>query len=196
MERPHGEEREKGMLPTEVKRHRFTVEEYHRMAEVGLLSADDRVELIDGEIVEMTPIGWRHANCVNALNMLLARFAQGRYVVSVQNPLTISEHGEPQPDLVLLKRRPRGRLPDPEDVALVIEVSDTTLAYDRDVKLPRYARAGVPEVWIVDLVGRRVESHSAPSAEGYRVSREFGPGERARSVSLEGLSLPVDEILE
>ncbi len=183
------------MLPAEVVRHRFTVEEYHKMAEAGLLSEDDRVELIDGEIVEMTPIGWRHANCVNDLNMLLARFAQGRYVASVQNPLTISEHGEPQPDLVLLKRRPRGRLPNPEDVALVIEVSDTTLAYDRDVKLPRYARAGIPEVWIVDLEGRRVESHWAPSAEGYGVSREFGPGEQVHSASVEDLSLPVDEIL-
>jgi Uma2 family endonuclease len=183
------------MLPADIERHRFTVEEYHRMAEAGLLSEDDRVELIAGEIVEKTPIGWRHANCVNDLNMLLARFAQSCYVVSVQNPLTISEHSEPQPDLVLLKRRPRGRLPDPNDVALVIEVSDTTLAYDRDVKLPRYSQAGVPEVWIVDLVARRVESHSAPSAEGYRVSREFGSGEQARSGSVEGLSLQVDEIL-
>ncbi len=183
------------MLPAGVVRHRFTVDEYHRMAEAGLLSEDDRVELIDGEIIEMTPIGWRHARCVSRLNMLLARFAGDRYVVGVQNPLTISEHGEPQPDLVLLERRPRGRLPGPADAALVIEVSDTTLAYDRDVKLPRYARAGVPEVWIVDLQVRRVESHSDPSPEGYSVSREFGPGQQARSGSVEGLSLPVDEVL-
>jgi Uma2 family endonuclease len=182
------------VLPAEVVRHRFTVEEYHKMAEVGLLSEDDRVELIDGEIVEMTPIGWRHARCVSRLTMLLARFAGDRYVVSVQNPLTISEHGEPQPDLVLHAEPPPGRLPAPEDVLLVVEVSDTTLSYDRDVKLPRYAQAGIPEVWIVDLESRRIESHSTPSAEGYRVSREFGPGERARSGSVEGLSLPVDEI--
>lgn len=165
------------------------------MGEVGLLTEDDRVELIDGEIVEMTPIGWRHANCVNDLTMLLARFAGDRYVVSVQNPLTISEHGEPQPDLMLLERRPHGRLPEPNDVALIIEVSDTTLAYDRDVKLPRYAQAGVREVWIVDLEGRRIESYSMPSSGGYRVSRNFGPGQQARSGSVEGLSVPVDEIL-
>lgn len=183
-------------MPAEVERHRFTVEEYHKMVEAGLLSEDDRVELIDGEIVEMTPIGWRHANCVNDLNMLLARFAGDRYVVSVQNPLTISEHGEPQPDLVLLKRRPRGRLPTPDDVDLVIEVSDTTLAYDRDVKLPRYAQAGVPEVWIVDLEGGRIVLYSSPSSEGYRDSREFGPGEQASSESVQGLSLLADEILE
>jgi len=183
------------MLPAEVQRHRFTVEEYHSMGETGLLGEDDRVELIDGEIVEMAAIGWRHANCVNALNMLLARFAQDRYVVSVQNPITISEYGEPQPDLVLLRNQPVGRLPGPEDVLLVVEVSDTTLSYDRHVKLPRYAAAGVPEVWIVDLEGRRIEVHAGPSAEGYGLSREFGPGEQARSESVENLLLPVDEVL-
>lgn len=184
------------MLPAEVKRHRFTVEEYHEMGRAGVLSEDDRVELIDGEIVEMTPIGWRHANCVNALNMLLARFAQeDRYVVGVQNPLTISEHGEPQPDLVLLRRQPQERLPGPDDVALLVEVSDSTLAYDKNVKLPRYARAGVVEVWIVDLAGRQVEVHSDPSLEGYRASRAFGPGERVSSPAVKELSLPVDEIL-
>lgn len=183
------------MLPAEVQRHRFTVEEYHRMGETGLFSEDDRVELIDGEIVEMTPIGWRHANCVTSLNMLLARFAEDHYMVSVQNPLIISEHGEPQPDLVLLERSPRGRLPAPEDVLLLVEVSDTTLSYDRNVKLPRYAAAGVPEVWIVDLEGHRVEVHSGSSAQGYSVTREFGPGESARSESVSGLSVDVDEVL-
>lgn len=113
--------------------------------------------------------------------------------------MRLYEGNEVQPDLALLRRRadlyPR-ELPKPEDVLLVIEVSETTLAYDRDVKPPRYAQAGIPEVWIVDLEGCRVESYSAPFAEGYRVSREFGPGERARSVSLEGLSLSGDKILE
>ena len=183
------------MLPAEIKRHRFTVEEYHEMVPSGLLAEDDRVELIDGELVEMSPIGWRHANCVTALTMLLARFAQDRYVVSVQNPVTISEYGEPQPDLVLLERQPHGRLPGPDDVALVIEVSDSTLAYDKTVKLPRYAGAGIPEVWIVDLENHKVEVHSNPSPEGYRASQTFGPGERASSASIEGLAPPVDEIL-
>lgn len=183
------------MLPTEVKRHRFTVEEYHRMVETGMLSEGDRVELIDGEVVEMAAIGWRHANCVNDLNMLLARFAQDRYVVGVRNPITISEYGEPQPDLVLLQNQPTGRLPGPEDVLLVVEVSDTTLSYDRNVKLPRYAMVGIPEVWIVDLEGRRVEVHAVPSAEGYGISREFGLGEHVRSASIESLSVAVDEVL-
>ena len=183
------------MLPAEVQRHRFTVEEYHRMGETGLLGEDDRVELIDGEVVQMSAIGWRHANCVNDLNMLLTRFAEDRYVVSVQNPLTISEYGEPQPDLVLLRNRPVGRLPGPEDVALLIEVSDTTLSYDRNVKLPRYAAAGVAELWICDLEGRKITAYSQPSPDGYAVSREHGPGQRIRSESVEDLSVAVDEVL-
>ncbi len=168
------------------------------MAEADLLSEDDRVELIDGEIVDMAPIGTRHLACVVALTHLLAEASGGRYFVSVQNPVVLDEDNEPQPDLSLLGTRPVPTAegpPGPEDVLLIVEVSDTTLAYDRDVKLPRYARAGIPEVWIVDLQGRRVESHSDPSPEGYGVSREFGSGERARSGSVEGLSLPVDEIL-
>lgn len=186
------------MLPAEIKRHRFTIEEYHAMAEAGLLSEDDRVELIDGEIVDMAPIGTRHLACVVALTHLLAEASGGRYFVSVQNPVVLGERNEPQPDLSLLKTRPDPAAegpPGPEDVLLIIEVSDTTLSYDRTVKLPRYAHSGVPEVWIVDLEGGRVESHSAPSAEGYGVSREFGPGEQAHSASVEDLSLPVAEIL-
>jgi len=187
------------MLPAEVMRHRFTVEEYHRMAEAGLLSEDDRVELIDGEIIEMTPIGSRHHACVMRLDELLRRpGVPGGYIVSVQGPVQLDEGNEVQPDVALLRRRPdfyAGELPGPEDVLLIVEVSDTTLSYDRAVKLPRYARAGVPEVWIVDLEGRRIESHRALSPDGYHLSHESGPGEQARSGSVEGLSLPVDEIL-
>ena len=183
------------MLPAEVERRRFTVEEYHRMGETGLLGEDDRVELIDGEVVEMSPIGWRHARCVSRLTMLLTRFTQDRYVVSVQNPLTISEHGEPQPDLVLHAEPPPGRLPIPEDALLVVEVSDTTLSYDRNIKLPRYAAAGVVELWICDLEGRKITTYSQPSANGYAVSCEYGPGEQVRSESVEDLSLSVDEVL-
>jgi Uma2 family endonuclease len=187
------------VLPAEVARHRFTVEEYHKMAEVGLLSEDDLVELIEGEIIEMAPIGSRHHACVMRLDELLRLpGVSGGYIVSVQGPVRLDDGNEVQPDLALLRRRPdfyARELPEPENVLLVIEVSDTTLSYDRDVKLPRYPQAGVPEVWIVDLMERRVEVYWAPSAEGYRLSRKFGPGEQARSVSLEGLSLPIDKIL-
>lgn len=182
-------------LPAEVERHRFDAEEYHRMLEVGLLSEDDRVELIGGEIVEMTPIGWRHVQCINRLTMLLARFAAGtEYVVSVQNPVRTGPSDEPQPDITVIRERP-GTLPTPEDVALIVEVAETSLTYDRDVKLPLYAEAGIPEVWIVDLRGRKVEVHSSPSPEGYRASRSAGPGEQLRSATVEGLSVAVQEVL-
>jgi Uma2 family endonuclease len=138
----------------EVKRRRFTVHDYHRMGEAGILHEDDRVELIEGELVEMTAIGTRHFSCVNRLNRLLVMHVGDDAIVSVQNPVRLNEYNEPQPDLTVI--RPRDyleSLPKPEDVLLLIEVSDTTLAYDRGVKLPLYARAGIREVWIVDLLG-------------------------------------------
>ena len=184
------------MLPAEITRHRFTVEEYHKMAEAGVFSEDDRVELIEGEVVQMTPIGWRHARCVSNLNMLLARFAGDRYVVSVQNPITADEHDEPQPDLALLRELPTGRLPGPEEVVLVVEVSDTTLSYDQNIKLPLYARAGISEAWIVDLQGDLVEVHADPRPNGYaRTSRYDREDGQLRSEALQDLALPVDQIL-
>ncbi len=185
------------MLPAEVKRYRFTVEEYHEMGRVGLLSEDARVELIDGEIVEMSPIGTRHLACVVTLTHLVMSAVASEYFVSIQNPVRLDNGSEPQPDLSLLKTRPdpAGRLPGPEDVALVVEIYDSTLAYDKTVKLPLYANAGVPEAWIVDLAGRKVEVHSEPSPQGYRATRTFTPGERVSSPSVEKLAPSVDEIL-
>jgi Uma2 family endonuclease len=184
------------MLPAEIKRHRFTAEEYHKMVEVGLLREDARVELIGGEIVEMSPIGWLHAGCVNRLTKALVRLVGDRYEVSVQNPIALGEGDEPQPDLALAKEDPnRRRLPGSEDVMLVVEVSDTTLAYDKNVKLPLYAGAGIPEVWIVDLQGRKAEIHTNPGPGGYRSIHEVGPGQQIRAATVEGLSLPVDDVL-
>lgn len=191
------------MLPAEVTRHRFTVEEYHRMAEVGLLGEGDRVELIDGEVVEMSPIGWRHARCVRQLINLLARFALGhsdsgavRYQVDAQNPIVLSEHGEPQPDLALLREVPFGRLPAPKDVLVVVEVSEgATLSYDKNVKLPRYAQAGVPEVWIVDLGGEAVDVHAIPENGRYTIVRRYAPGDELRSETVRGLVLSAGEVL-
>ena len=186
---------EKVMSAAGITKHRFTVEEYHKMGEAGIFHADDRVELIDGEVVEMSPIGWRHARCVSRLNMPLARLAGDRFVVSVQNPLTISEYGEPQPDLVLHEEPPPGRLPVPEDGLLVVEVSDTTLAYDKNVKLPRYARAGIPEVWIVDLQNGVVEVYAAPEDDRYATIRKYGPDQNLRSETIPEIILPVRMVL-
>jgi len=182
----------------EVKRHAFTAREYRAMAEAGVLGEDDRVELLGGEVVDMAPIGSRHLACVVALTHLLVEASGGRWFVSAQNPVRLSERDEPQPDLSLLGRRPRpdaAAPPGPEDVLLVVEVSDTTLAYDRTVKLPLYARAGIPEAWVVDLAERKVEVHSGPAPGGYRASRSFGLGEAIVSATVEGVALPVEEVL-
>lgn len=190
------------LAAAEVKVYRFSVEEYHKMGEVGIFGPGRRVELIRGEIVEMSPIGDPHAACV-------IRFTRGFYrlifsgavdalegvAVSVQNPIRLP-NSEPDPDLVLVKAR--GIVtgaPRPEDILVVVEVSDTTLRYDRNVKLPLYAEFGIPEVWISDLKGRKVEVHSDPAPDGYRSIRIFGPAERVVSATVEGLSLPVDEVI-
>ena len=175
----------------EVKRWRFTVHDYHRMGEAGILHEDDRVELIEGELVGMTPIGGRHATCVRELNRLLSKKVSDEMRVDVQNPIRSGERSEPQPDLAVIRAQEYGEtLPGPENVLLLIEVSDTALAYDRNVKLPLYARAGVREVWIVDLPDETIERHTEPSADGY------GSTKRARRAeALESVALPVDDVL-
>src|SRR5262249_52950879 len=136
------------------KRHPFTVDEYYRMAEVGLLRPDARVELIEGEIIDMAPIGNWHSGTVNAVEDRLKHHRRGRAVVAVQQPLRLSERSQPQPDIAVLNYREdyyRSRHPIATDVLLLIEVSDSTVRYDREVKLPLYARHGIPEFWIFDL---------------------------------------------
>jgi Uma2 family endonuclease len=134
-------------MRTETSRKRFTVDDYYRMADAGILAPGERVELIDGEIIQMSPIGTRHLGCVNATNAVFFDAFKGRAVISGQNPVRLSDFTEPQPDVVLLKPRKdfyRGKHPEAADALLVVEVSDTTLAYDRDLKLSYYAAAGVP----------------------------------------------------
>lgn len=194
------EERGDRMLPgnLEIKRHRFTAEEYRTMGDAGVLGGDQRVELVGGEVVDMAPIGSRHLACVVALNHLLVEASGGRFFVSVQNPVRLGERDEPQPDLSLLGRKPRPEAtapPGPEDVLLVVEVSDSTLSYDRDTKLPLYAGAGIPEAWIVDLGGRKVEVHHGPGERGYGDLWAFGPGERVSSAVVGGLRIPVNAVL-
>ncbi len=180
-----------------VRRRRFTVHEYHRMGEAGIFAEDERVELIEGEVVEMNPIGSRHAACVRELTWLLSRQLGEELRLDVQNPVRLGEYGEPQPDLAVVRARDyAGSLPGPEDVLLLIEVSDTTLARDRNVKLPLYARAGIPEAWIVDLSGEAIERHTRPSEEGgYRRMERVGRGQALRSEALPDLVLPVDAVL-
>ena len=177
-------------------RRRFTVGEYHRMAEVGILHEDDRVELIGGEIVEMSPIGGLQATCVREINHLLGRQLGDELRVDVQSPVRLNEQEEPQPDVTVIGARDYGRsLPTPEDVLLLIEVADTSLAYDREVKLPLYARSGIAEVWLVDLNGEIIERHTELSESGYRLVRRAGREDTLESVALPALAIPVGAAL-
>lgn len=150
----------------DVRQRPITVDEYHAMARSGILREDDRVELIDGRLIAMSPIGWPHANIVTALTELFSQL--GTHQVSVQNPLGLDRYNEPQPDLVLLRRDrdPAGPML-AEHAALVVEVADSTLAFDRRVKLARYARTGIQELWIVDVEARRLEVYRRPSGQDY-----------------------------
>lgn len=153
-----------------IHRHRFTVEDYYRMAEVGILAPDARVELIDGEVIEMPPIAAPHASMVNRVHALLAETVQGHALVRGQSPLRLDRHNEPEPDLALVRTRPGhygSRHPGPKDTLLVIEVADSSLSYDRDCKLPLYARFGIPEVWLIDLSARSIRRYRIPGPTGY-----------------------------
>lgn len=185
-------------MPVPVKRRLFTVEEYHRLAQAGILGEDDRVELLEGEIVEMAPIGSRHAGTVNRLNRLLSHLVGDLAVVAVQNPIRIGEHSEPQPDLALLHPRPdfyASAHPQPADVLLLVEVAEATASYDREVKVPIYARAAIPEVWLVDLERERIEVFRQPSPQGYGEALTLGRGQRLSPLLLPHISLAVDDIL-
>jgi Uma2 family endonuclease len=185
-------------MSIEIAKHLFTVEQYERMIETGILTKYDRVELIEGEIVEMSPIGNHHAACVARLTELLGEKVARRAIVWVQSPIVISPNSQPQPDIALLKRRDdfyaRSR-PTPDDVLLLIEVSDSTLKYDRQVKMPLYAREGIEEFWVVNLQDDEIEIHARPTGGAYQLVRRLGRGETVNSENVPGLVLEVDSML-
>jgi Uma2 family endonuclease len=163
-------------MPTQIARRRFTVEEYYRMAEAGILGPGDRVELIGGEVIEKVAIGPRHAACVRASSYVLQPALGARAIVQVQGPVRLGSDDEPGPDLAVL-RPPRGRYrvrhAEPGDTRLVVEVADSTIEFDREVKLPLYARAGIPEAWLVDLDDEVLEVYRVPARRGYRETRRL-----------------------
>ena len=160
-------------------RRLFTREEYHRMAEVGILTCSDRVELIRGEIIKMSPQGRRHRAFIDNLNHLLDAGLAGRAIVSIQMPVALTDDTEPEPDVQILRRRTvpyKDREAHADDVLLLIEVAQSSLAYDRSTKLRLYAAAGIPEYWVVDCVAESIEVYRTPAADGYRdVTRATGP---------------------
>jgi Uma2 family endonuclease len=180
----------------EAPRRLFTVDEYHRMAEAGIFRPDERVELIEGEIVQMAPIGPRHAGCVINANRLFVTRLGDRAVVSPQNPVVIRPRSEPQPDLLLL--RPRAvsysqEHPAPEDVLLAVEVAETTVRLDRVVKARLYARARIPEYWLLLPRDGVVEVHRGLAGEGYAGVTRHGAGESIAALAFPGVSFAVSD---
>lgn len=168
------------------------------MAAAGIFSEDDRVELIEGEIVEMNPIGSRHAACVGRLTKLLERIAGDVSIVWVQNPVQVNDYSEPLPDVALL--RPRDDFyaqanPQAADVLLIIEVADSSVGYDRGIKLPLYAGAAIPEVWLVNLPDETIEIYRLPLGNSYQEARTVKRGESAASKSIPHLIINADAIL-
>jgi len=177
-------------------RRLLTVDEYHRMGQAGILTEEDRVELIEGELVAMAPIGSEHAAATNALTRLLVLAVGDRAIVSVGNPVRLSQRSEPQPDFAVLK--PRGdyktMLPRPEDTMLAVEVANSSLDYDRKIKLALYARSGIPEVWIVNLAAGEVEVYQSPVADRYTASARAGRSDTLTITALPGALIPISEI--
>jgi Uma2 family endonuclease len=181
-----------------LMRRRFTIEEYERMGQTGILGEDDRVELLGGEIVQMTPIGPVHAAVVDRLNRVLVQRLGDRAIVRVQNPVRVDSHSEPQPDLVVARDRSdfyQLGHPTPDDILLAIEVADSSLAVDRAVKVPLYARAGIAEMWLVDLVARTVLVHRGPRDGEYAQVRPARPGEDVSLAAFADVILAIAEIL-
>ena len=182
-------------MPT---RRRFTVAEYYAMADAGILSESDRVELLDGDVITMPPIGDWHAASVKLFANAMPPALQGRAMIAVQDPVRLDDSNQPQPDVVLLRWRDdyyRSGHPGPADVLLLIEVSDTTVDYDRGVKLAAYARAGIPEVWIASRPDRRIEAYTEPAGEEYATVRYFSPGENIAPLAFPDITLEVDRII-
>jgi Uma2 family endonuclease len=180
-----------------IERRRFTATDYARMHESGILAEDDRVELLDGEIYLMSPIGPRHAALVNRLNKLLLRQIGDDAILSIQNPIQLDAYSQPQPDLALLAVRAdeyAAALPTPPDVLLLIEVADTSLVYDRQKKLPRYAAAQIPEVWIIDVDRQIIEQYAQPIDDQYTLTHTILLGYTITSATTPRIQITTDAI--
>jgi Uma2 family endonuclease len=179
------------------QRHRLTVGEYYRMGETGILPQDARVELVEGEIIDMPPIGSPHAGTVDYIADVLRLTCSGQAIVRVQNPVFLDLYSAPQPDLMLLRPRAdfyRSAHPTPADVLLIIEVADTSLAYDTQIKLPLYALHSIPEVWLADLPNRRFLVHRMPTATGFQDVQTLTDLSNVTPLLLPGVSIDLSDL--
>ena len=185
-------------LVDKPQRRRLTVDDFAKMCEVGILSADDHVELIDGELVEMPPMGSEHAGIVNELAGALFGLLDSSVRLRVRSSVQLTRYTQPEPDLVIVSRDSRLYLrghPQPQDVLVAVEVADSSLTFDREQKMPRYAAAGVPEAWLVDVRARTITVYTDPTAEGYRASHTLGWTERLDAKAVDGLRIRFEDIL-
>jgi Uma2 family endonuclease len=184
--------------PPEPVRYRLTVDDYHAMAEAGILKREQRVELIEGDVIEMSPIGSGHSAVVGRLNKRLVLSVGDRALVWIQCSVRLSRHSEPQPDALILRPREddyEQSLPTPDDVIVLVEVADSSLGYDRSTKLPLYARHGIEEVWLVNLRARQVEVYRGPEADGYAEKHTVGREGILQPAAMSDLNVPVADLL-
>ena len=183
-------------VPTPFK-YRLTVEQYYKMAEVGILGIEHRTELIEGEIIEMSPIGAKHAGTINRLSRVLSPRISDQAIISIQNSIRLNDSSEPQPDLAILHLRDdcyTESIPTPTEIFLLIEVSDSTLKYDREVKIPLYAKAGIPEVWIANIEEQIFEVYKSPNQDRYEQVQNYGKGEVISMSMFANIAIAVDEV--
>jgi Uma2 family endonuclease len=182
-------------MAVEMVRYKLTADEYQRMIDVGILAEGAPVELIEGELIWMPPSGGEHILCVVLLNQLLVVEAVPAFFVSPRGSIRLDMRSEPEPDFAILRSVPKGRIPPPtEDVALLIEVSDSSLMYDLNVKAPLYARGDIPEYWVVDLTAQRVLRHRQPRNGRYTVIEEFSGNDRITSLTDPPIMVAVADI--
>jgi Uma2 family endonuclease len=184
-------------MTVQILRWQFTVADFARMIEAGIFAEDDRVELIDGEVRAMSPIGPRHAAIVKRLNALMSRQVGDRTILSVQDPIQLTDYTEPQPDLAVLRLREDFYVqahPVPADVLVVVEVAETSLEYDREEKVPRYAQVYIPEVWLLDVERETVTQYTQPDGTCYREEQTFQRGHILVSATVSDLRLALDDI--
>lgn len=181
-----------------IERRLFTLEEYEKLIEIGFLGKYDKVELVNGEILNKTPITPSHAACVNRLNRQIFQLIDDSIILSIQMPISLPSDSLPEPDVALIREFDNSSGPrraGPADILLLVEVADLSIKYDREVKIPLYAAAGIPEVWLVDLTERCIEVHSTPCARGYHSHQLNRDGHIVQSATMPDIAISVEQIL-